>query len=152
VEIYDLVTNKAVVAPLVAWYIAQSLKVIIELVRNHKLDLGRLVSSGGMPSAHSAMVTALATVLGMTCGLGSAEFAISIIFAGVVLYDSAGVRQAVGQQAAVLNRIVRELKERRPMAELEHDLRELIGHTPFEVGGGVVIGVGFAIFWVLVIP
>jgi len=152
VEIYDLVTNKAIVAPLIAWYIAQSLKVIIELIRNRKLDLGRLVSSGGMPSAHSAMVTALATVLGMVYGLGSPEFAISVILAGVVLYDSAGVRQSVGQQAAVLNRIVRELKERRPMTELEHDLRELIGHTPFQVGGGVIIGVGFAIFWVMVIP
>ena len=151
-EFYDLVTNKAVVAPLLAWGLAQLIKVLIELVKSHHLDLGKMVSSGGMPSAHSATVSALATALGMTQGLASPVFAISIILAGVVLYDSAGVRQAVGQQAAVVNRIIRELRERRPMAELEHDLRELIGHTPFEVGAGVIIGIGTAVIWVLFFP
>lgn len=151
-EFYDLITNKAVVAPLLAWGLAQFIKVLIELVKNHHLDFGRMVSSGGMPSAHSATVSALATALGMTQGLASPVFAISIILAGVVLYDSAGVRQAVGQQAAVVNRIIRELRERRPMAELEHDLRELIGHTPFEVGAGVIIGIGMAVIWVLLVP
>jgi len=135
-----------------AWGLAQFIKVLIELVKNHHLDLSRMVSSGGMPSAHSATVSALATALGMTQGLASPVFAISIILAGVVLYDSAGVRQAVGQQAAVVNRIIRELRERRPMAELEHDLRELIGHTPFQVGAGVAIGIGTAVIWVLFVP
>lgn len=151
-EFYDLITNKAIVAPLMAWGLAQFIKVLIELVKNHHLDLSRMVSSGGMPSAHSATVSALATALGMTQGLASPVFAISIILAGVVLYDSAGVRQAVGQQAAVVNRIIRELRERRPMAELEHDLRELIGHTPFQVGAGVAIGIGTAVIWVLFVP
>ena len=145
-------TNKAFAAPLIAWFLAQSIKVVLELVLNRRLDFSRLVSSGGMPSAHSATVSALATTLGMMQGLGSPLFAISFIVAGIVLYDSAGVRQSVGQQAVVLNRIIRELRERRPMAELEHDLRELIGHTPFEVGAGVAIGIGIAVFWVLVIP
>lgn len=151
-DFLEFINNKAIIAPVIAWIIAQLIKVVIELVINHRLDLSRIVSSGGMPSAHSATVSALATALAMIEGLGSPAFAISFILAGVVLYDSAGVRQSVGQQAVVLNRIIRELKERRPVAEIEHDLRELIGHTPFEVGAGVIIGIGFAIFWVLAIP
>ncbi len=151
-EFIDLVYNKAIVAPMLAWGIAQLIKVIIELIKNRRLDFSRLVSSGGMPSAHSAVTTALATVLALEQGFGSPLFAVSLILAAVVLYDSAGVRQSVGKQAFVLNRIIRELKDRRPMTELEHDLRELIGHTPFEVGAGVVIGIGFALFWVLIGP
>ncbi len=151
-SLIDLINNKAVIAPILAWGLAQIIKLVIDLAKNRRLDFGQLVSSGGMPSAHSATVSALATSLAMLYGLGSPVFAISLIVASVVLYDSAGVRQSVGQQAAVLNRIVRELRERRPMDELESDLRELIGHTPFEVGAGVIIGIGFAVFWVLVIP
>ncbi|MDD4230677.1 MAG: divergent PAP2 family protein [Dehalococcoidales bacterium] len=151
-EFYDLITNKALVASLVAWTVAQLIKVAIELVKNHRLDLGRLVSSGGMPSSHSSTVSSLATTIGLTEGMGSIAFAVSVILAGVVLYDSAGVRQSVGKQAGVLNRIIRELRERRPIAELEADLKELIGHTAFEVSAGVGIGIGIAFLWVFIIP
>jgi len=113
--------------------------------------LGRLVSSGGMPSSHSATVSALATTIGLIEGTGSVAFAIAVILAGVVLYDSAGVRQSVGKQAVVLNRIIKELRDRRPIAEVETDLKELIGHTAFEVAAGVVLGVGVGFLWVLVI-
>ena len=145
---YELFTNKVLIAPLVAWTIAQLIKVVIEIVTNHRLDLGRLVSSGGMPSSHSAFVSALATMVGLIDGLGSVTFAISVIFASVVLYDAAGVRHSVGKQAVVLNRIIREFRERRPIAELEADLKELIGHTAFEVAAGVLLGVGVAFLWV----
>ncbi len=151
-DFYAFITNKAIIASLLAWGVAQIVKMIIELIKNHRLDFSRLVSSGGMPSAHSATVSALATTIGMIEGLGSPIFAVSIIIAGIVLYDSAGVRQAVGRQAVVLNRIVRELGQRRTIAEIESDLRELVGHTPFEVGAGMAIGIGFAVLWVLVIP
>jgi acid phosphatase family membrane protein YuiD len=152
VEFYDFITNKALIASLVAWTVAQLVKVGIEVVKNHRLDLGRLVSSGGMPSSHSATVSALATTIGLIEGMGSTVFAIAVILAAVVLYDSAGVRQSVGKQAVVLNRIIRELRERRPIAQVEADLKELIGHTAFEVAAGVVLGVGMAFLWVLVIP
>ncbi|MDD2252178.1 MAG: divergent PAP2 family protein [Dehalococcoidales bacterium] len=150
-EFYNFLNNKALIAPLVAWTIAQLIKVVIELVQNHRLDLGRLVSSGGMPSSHSATVSALATTIGLIEGTGSVAFAIAVILAGVVLYDSAGVRQSVGKQAVVLNRIIKELRDRRPIAEVETDLKELIGHTAFEVAAGVVLGVGVGFLWVLVI-
>ena len=145
---YEFFTNKALIAPLIAWIIAQLIKVVIEIVTNHRLDLGRLVSSGGMPSSHSAFVSALATTVGLIDGVGSVTFAISVIFASVVLYDAAGVRHSVGKQAVVLNRIIREFRERRPIAELEADLKELIGHTAFEVAAGVLLGVGVALLWV----
>lgn len=144
---YELFTNKALIAPLVAWTIAQLIKVVIEVVTNHRLDLGRLVSSGGMPSSHSAFVSALATMVGLIDGVGSITFAISVIFTSVVLYDAAGVRHSVGKQAVVLNRIIREFRERRSIAELEADLKELIGHTAFEVAAGVLLGVGVAFLW-----
>ena len=144
---YEFFTNKALIAPLIAWIIAQLIKVVIEIVTNHRLDLGRLVSSGGMPSSHSAFVSALATMVGLIDGLGSVTFAISVIFASVVLYDAAGVRHSVGKQAVVLNRIIREFRERRPLAEVEADLKELIGHTAFEVAAGVLLGVGVAFLW-----
>lgn len=150
-EFYNFINNKALIAPLVAWAIAQLIKVVIELIQNHRLDLGRLVSSGGMPSSHSATVSALATTIGLIEGTGSATFAIAVVLAGVVLYDSAGVRQSVGKQAVVLNRIIRELRDRRPIAEVETDLKELIGHTAFEVAAGVALGVGCGFLWVLVI-
>ncbi len=93
------------------------------------IHLRYLVISGGMPSSHSAFVSALATSVALIEGLGSVAFGISAILALVVMYDAAGVRQSVGKQSVVLNRIIRELRLRRPIAELERDLREFIGHT-----------------------
>ena len=126
------------------------LKVFVTLAQKKRLDLRYLVISGGMPSAHSAMVTALATSVAVTQGLGSAAFGIATILALVVLYDAAGVRQSVGQQSAILNRIVQELRDRRPIAELERDLREFIGHTPFQVIAGAVLGIIVAWLWLII--
>ena len=128
------------------------LKVIITLAQEKRLDLRLLVGSGGMPSSHSALVSALATAAALISGLGSVAFAIAMILALVVMYDSAGVRQSVGQQAVVLNRIIDELRFRRPIAELERDLRELIGHTSFEVYIGGAIGIIVAWLWVIFSP
>ena len=128
------------------------LKVVITLAHEKRLDLRLLVASGGMPSSHSALVSALATAVALVSGLGSAAFAIATILALVVMYDSAGVRQSVGQQAVVLNRIIDELRFRRPIAELERDLRELIGHTSFEVYIGGAIGIIVAWLWVIFSP
>ena len=128
------------------------LKVVITLAHEKRLDLRLLVASGGMPSSHSALVSALATAAALVSGLGSVAFAIATILALVVMYDSAGVRQSVGQQAVVLNRIIDELRFRRPIAELERDLRELIGHTSFEVYIGGAIGIIVAWLWVIFSP
>ncbi len=126
------------------------LKMLSGLLRERRLDLGFFVRSGGMPSAHTALVCALATAVAITQGFNSVAFAITAILAMVVMYDAAGVRQAVSRQSVILNRIVKELIDKRPRDEVEHDLRELIGHTPFQVIAGAVLGILTAWLWLTI--
>jgi uncharacterized protein len=143
----DLITNWVLIIALCAWMVAQLVKLLVALAEGKGLDLSLFISSGGMPSAHSAMVCALATAIAIRDGFGSAYFAIAVILALVVTYDAAGVRQSVGQQSVVLNRIILELKRKEPMVKIEADLRELMGHTPFEVLVGAALGIGLAWLW-----
>ncbi len=144
----DLISNKALVVPVCAWALAQLLKGLLDVARERRFGLDMFVSSGGMPSSHSAMVSCLATVVALTSGVGSVAFAVSVVLAMIVMYDAAGVRRAVSNQAVILNRLVRELRLRRPRGEVERDLRELIGHTPFQVIAGAAIGVTMAWLWI----
>jgi len=138
--LYEIITNKVLVTSACSWAVAQLLKVVVTLVREKRLDLHCLLASGGMPSSHSALVGALVTSVAMLQGLNSVAFGIAAVLALIVMYDSAGVRQSVGQQSIVLIRIVQEFRFRRPIAELERDLREFLGHTPFQVIVGALIG------------
>ncbi|MDP6141870.1 MAG: divergent PAP2 family protein [Dehalococcoidales bacterium] len=147
---YEIITNKALVVPISAWTIAQLIKVFIALARERRLDLWFLLKSGGMPSSHTALVCALATTVAIIDGLNSITFAITAILAMVVMYDAAGVRQAVSQQSTILNRIVKELMEKRPRIEVERDLREFIGHTPFQVIAGATLGIFVAWLWLII--
>jgi len=147
---YEIITNKVVVVPICAWAIAQLLKTSVALLQGKGLDFRYLVGSGGMPSAHSAVVTALATTIGMIQGFGSAVFGIAVILAVVVMYDAAGVRQSVSNQSVVLNRIVHELRLRQPITRLDADMRELIGHTPFQVIVGAALGIAVAWLWIII--
>lgn len=147
---YDVITNLALVIPISAWAIAQLIKVFVVLARDKRFDWWFLVRSGGMPSAHTALVCALATAVAMMLGLNSVAFAIAAILAMVVMYDAAGVRQAVGRQSRILNRIMKELREKRPRDEVERDLREFIGHTQFQVIAGAVLGILIAWVWVTI--
>jgi acid phosphatase family membrane protein YuiD len=136
----DIINNHVLIVALVACFTAQGLKAIIELVRHRKLNLQAMVGTGGMPSAHSALVTALACGVGQTLGWASPIFAATLVFSIIVMYDAAGVRQAAGKQAKVLNQIIDELFQEKP--ELREDrLKELLGHTPFQVIAGSVLGV-----------
>jgi len=148
--LYEIITNKVLVIPICAWAIAQLVKTSIVLLQGKGLDFRYLVSSGGMPSAHSAVVTALATTVGMVHGFWSAVFGIAVILALVVMYDAAGVRQSVSRQSVVLSRIVHELRLRQPITRLEADMRELIGHTPFQVIVGAVLGIAVAWLWITI--
>ncbi|HUV55925.1 MAG TPA: divergent PAP2 family protein [Dehalococcoidales bacterium] len=149
--LYELITNKVLVVSVCAWAVTQLLKVVATLVRERRLDFRYLLASGGMPSSHSAVVGALVTSVAMLQGLSSVAFGIAAVLALIVMYDSAGVRQSVGQQSVVLIRIVQEFRFRRPIAELERDLREFLGHTPFQVIVGAIIGILIAWLW-LAIP
>ena len=148
--LHEITTNMALVVPICAWAVAQLAKIFTSLLQGKGLDLRYLSGSGGMPSAHSAFVTALATSVAMIQGLGSVAFGITVILALVVMYDAAGVRQSVSQQSTVLNRVVEELRLRRPMAELGSDLRELVGHTPFQVITGAALGIAVAWLWITI--
>lgn len=140
----DILNNHVLTVALIACLIAQASKLVIELAKNRKFNVRVLVTTGGMPSAHSALVTALATGVGQTAGWASTQFAIATIFAIIVMYDAAGVRQAAGKQARILNQIIDELFQEKPDFN-EARLKELLGHTPFQVIVGSILGV--AISW-----
>ena len=106
----EIFHNQILVVSLLACFTAQGLKVIIELIRDRELNFRYLVTTGGMPSAHSALVGALAAGIGQTMGWSSPDFAIACLFAVIVMYDAAGVRQAAGKQAKILNQMTRILK------------------------------------------
>lgn len=126
-------------APLVAWAIAQAAKVILTSMRQRRLNLRVLAETGGMPSSHAAIVMGMTTAVGKHAGVSSAAFAIALIFSFVVMYDAAGLRRAAGRQAAILNRLVEDLVHMRGMQEQR--LRELLGHTPIEVLVGALLGI-----------
>lgn len=142
-DIGHILDNHVLVVSLLACLIAQLLKVIVELAMHGKVNLRVLVTTGGMPSAHSAFVTALATNVGQSLGWESPEFAMATIFAIIVMYDAAGVRLAAGKQARILNQIIDELFQEHPKFN-EDRLKELLGHTPFQVVVGSSLGVAIA--------
>ena len=130
--------------PAIAWTVAQLAKTFVAYFQGNGLRMRNLVGSGGMPSSHSAYVSALAVSVAMIDGVGSVAFAMTVVVALVVMYDAAGVRQSVGRQSRIINRIVGELRLGRHVTELESDLRELVGHTPFQVIAGSAIGIAVA--------
>ena len=132
-----------------AWAIAQSLKVIIGMIKKTGFDFRTFIATGGMPSSHSAFVSALFTSVAIVEGVKSTSFAISVGLAIIVMYDAAGLRRSVGQQATVLNRILKELRERRSITYFEKDLRELIGHSALQVIVGASLGIASACLWFL---
>lgn len=134
----ELLSNHVLKTAFLAWLVAQVLKVVINVLSYGKLDLGRLIGSGGMPSSHTALVIALAASVGKDTGWDSVYFAISAVFAGVVMYDAAGVRRAAGQQAEVLNKIISDVYHGTKIPQ--DRLKELIGHTPVEVLAGGILG------------
>lgn len=134
-----LPANSVLWASTLAWIIAQVLKAFTSYQHDRRLDWSKIVGAGGMPSSHSALVTSLATGVGIREGWNSTIFAVAIGFALVVMYDAAGVRRAAGKQAKVLNQIMEILAHSGHIPGTK--LRELLGHTPFEVMAGAVLGI-----------
>ncbi|HDN79906.1 MAG: divergent PAP2 family protein [Chloroflexi bacterium] len=132
-------SNSILTASLLAWGLAQVSKFFVWRLQRGKFDLRLLVSAGGMPSSHSALVSALATSVGLQEGFSSSAFAISFVLAMIVMYDATGVRRAASIQAHILNQILEELFKGHPISEKR--LRELLGHTPMEVVVGALMGI-----------
>ncbi|GAV85455.1 DUF212 domain-containing protein [Cephalotus follicularis] len=140
----SIFTNYPLISALFAFAIAQAIKFFTSWYKERRWDLKQLVGSGGMPSAHSATVVALALGIGFQEGFGSSMFALALILASVVMYDATGVRLQAGRQAEVLNQIVYELPSEHPLAE-SRPLRELLGHTPPQVIAGGLLGIVTAV-------
>lgn len=139
-----LTTNMILNLSIVSWAIAQVLKGLIILIRERRLDLGRMLGGGGMPSSHSSFVCTCATAVGRMYGWSSPLFAIAAVVAVVVMYDAFNVRQAAGEQAKVLNYMIRNLAELNS-EEFGKGLKELLGHTFPQVVAGAVLGI--AVGW-----
>lgn len=142
----ELLHNTVFITSATAWAIAQIIKTIIDFLINGKLNAERLVGSGGMPSCHSATVCSLCTISLLIYGAGSFEFAVTAMLAIIVMYDARGVRRETGTQAVVINEIMEYLSN--PLDDRYKDpefsqkqLKEFIGHTPFQVVCGAILGV-----------
>ena len=135
----SFVTNKYLYVPFLTWFSVQTFKVIYDLITQKKFNFKRIMGAGGMPSSHTATVMSLATLIGKYNGVDSAIFALSLIFAGVVMYDAAGVRRAAGKQAKLLNKIVQT--PGLSTVEVQERLVEVLGHTPIQVIVGAIIGI-----------
>ena len=133
------IQNKYVYVPFFLWFGIQLFKLIYDLITTKKFNFKRILGAGGMPSSHSAVVVSLATLIGRDSGFGSSIFALSVIFAFVVMYDAAGVRRAAGKQAKLLNKLI----ETPGLSgiQVSEKLVEVLGHTPFQVFVGAIIGI-----------
>ncbi len=144
----DLLSNCIIWVPILTWIIAQIAKVIVNLCVEREFSVERLFGDGGMPSAHSATVSALMAMCGWGLGFGSAYFAISTMFAVVVVHDATGVRREAGKHATSILQIIESLngliEEKDAHVRIEK-LKELVGHTPLQAFFGVMLG------WIVVI-
>jgi len=131
--------NATIWAGFSAWFIAQFIKLFIHFIKTRKYDPAFMFRLGGMPSSHSAAVSAVATSIGIACGFGSSIFAVSFCLAAIVMIDAQSVRRAAGQQARLVNQIVDELFKTHKFPQ--HKLVELLGHTRIEVLLGMLLGI-----------
>jgi len=135
----EIFTNGILWSSIFACFLAQALKIAFHFFKNKELDFTKIMGSGGMPSSHSALVCCLTTMIGLEFGFNSAAFATCTVFSTIIMYDAAGVRKAVGEQAKILNRIRKKLENREH--NIDEDLKELIGHTRLEVFAGAFLGI-----------
>lgn len=147
----ELLHNEILMSAGLSWILAQIIKTIIHLILTKKFVAERLIGSGGMPSCHSATVCALTTSVLINEGVNSPFFAISAILAIIVMYDARGVRRETGVQAKVLNEIMEVIEKMGSDLNNDEKLKEFVGHTPFQVVVGAILGVIVACIYCLLI-
>lgn len=140
-----IIGNKILMTTIMVWAIAQSMKVVLGIMRERRFNFKWFIGTGGMPSSHAAGASALATLCGLQLGFDSAVFALTAVFALVTMFDAQGVRRATGQQAELLNKILEDMYWKGKF-EIKK-LQELIGHTPTQVFVGALLGVTLAIIF-----
>ena len=134
-----LTGNHLIDCALIAWFLAQVIKVVLELLVNRTFDVRRFVSSGGMPSSHSALVVACTTAAARTEGLASPLFGACTVFSLVVMYDACNVRRSAGDTARLVNQLLRHV-EKLTAEDFADDLKIIMGHTPLQVLMGALLG------------
>jgi hypothetical protein len=143
---YDPLQNHVLIAVLIAWLLAQSLKVPIFYLQKHRWNWALMFSTGGMPSSHSALIVSAAASIGFNIGLNSPLFALAVAIAMIIVYDATGIRRQAGLHAQKINILIDELLKGHPISEKQ--LKEVLGHSPLEVVGGVVLGIAVAfVMW-----
>lgn len=143
--IKDFITNPFIVTGISSWMLAQITKCILYCAINKKFDLRRLFGAGGMPSSHSATVSSVAIISALHYGVGSFEFAISLILAFIVCHDAMGVRRETGKQAVLIKALTESLKDLTSKKFPEIKLKDFVGHTPLQVAIGILLGIANAI-------
>jgi uncharacterized protein len=143
---YDPLQNHVLIAVLIAWLLAQSLKVPIFYLQKHRWNWALMFSTGGMPSSHSALIVSAAASIGFNVGLNSPLFALAVAIAMIIVYDATGIRRQAGLHAQKINILIDELLKGHPISDKQ--LKEVLGHSPLEVVGGVVLGIAVAfVMW-----
>lgn len=143
--ITDLFSNRFLITSLSSWFIAQVMKVIINAWIQKKFVWERLIGDGGMPSGHSATVSSLAMMCGLTFGLDSFQFAVTAVLAVIVCHDATGVRLETGKQAMVINEMLDTFERMKMGYSSDITLKEFVGHTPLQVLAGITIGLANAL-------
>ena len=138
-----LLRNPVLWTGMIGWFLAQTLKIPIDYITSRRWRWALFFAAGGMPSSHSALVTSTAMGVGLFYGFDDPLFAVATALAMVVVYDATGVRRQAGMQAKRINILVNELLQGHPLNEKQ--LREVLGHTPLEAVGGVLLGLVVAV-------
>jgi len=139
----NILHNYVLLTGLAGWFLAQMLKIPIGFLRNRRWNWALFFGAGGMPSSHSALVTSTAAAVGLYYGFDSPVFGVATAIAMIVVYDATGIRRQAGMQAQKINILVEELLKGHPISD-KH-LREVLGHTPLEAMGGVLLGLAVAL-------
>ena len=140
-----LLHNRLLVSAVLSWFLAQLIKGLLFLLHEHQLSANRFLGSGGMPSSHSATVTALTVSSGMVYGVDSGIFALSFLIAAIVIYDARGVRREAGKHGRMLNELQTFLQGKSTPLSRAEVFDELVGHTPLEIAAGMPLGVLVAV-------
>jgi hypothetical protein len=147
-NLLGIFANPVLISGLIAWGIAQTIKVLLDYYTSKRWNWTLLLHAGGMPSSHSALVAAVAHAIGLYVGFETPLFALSLAVAIIVIYDATGIRRQAGQHAEIINAMIRDLAHGHPLKQQQ--LREVLGHTPLEALAGALLGLAVAqLIWFL---
>ena len=149
-DIWAIFSNGCLGAAILAWAVAQGLKIPIHRLTHHEWDFHQFFSPGGMPSSHSAGAVAVTLMSGARMGFDSPVFAVAFVMSAIVMYDAAGVRRETGRQGQAINDILAKvLVDGKPISDEE--LKEIVGHSPLEVLMGAITGLLIALLWLWIL-